>query len=835
MPHPSAHRLVPDCRVSAGGAALAIDKDAALTRVEVDLDTSLFGQCVLTFNDPKLVLINGRDFASGTAIKVEIGFHTKLQKVFEGEVVALEPQFRRDLPPSLRVICQESLHRLALSQMTRTFNNVDDKEIVTRIAREHGLTAQAPAGTKEHILQGNITDAAFLRRIAAKSGNSLRIEGKKLIVGPPRKGAQVQVAPGDGLRKVSVRIKANSQVSEVSVHGWDPKAKREIGAKAKPQGAMQQGAKAHGGSAILSLAGHGYQPPDVATAEAMAKGRLRKIAEGFVTAEVEMLGNPQILPGAQVEVQKLGAPIDGTWRVDHATHLFNRHGYWVRFRAVRIAQAKLPPKSPQPGAQKAPVLREPPPPDVHLIHLELKAIGGTPLPNQTVRILDAATGKQVGELQTTDERGTLFARVPENKKYRVELLDHDLPAAAPPLHSGAEAALLRCPFVDLSGSPIAGEKVSGKTAGEQFELTTDAEGAVTSPARLQAYQLTLRGETFTAHAQRAEDGEARSRFVVGEAGPSDLHVLVTEVKSVGGTLLVNHPVRVLHPDSGEEVAYAVTDGKGVLRVEVPESRSYSIEIADEDEQASQRLHFDDPGALLRCCFVDGAGSPIAFAKVRGSRAGEEFELVTDASGMIETPARLEAVELTLGGESFIAYALPLADQEKEGRLYRFVAGEAGPLDAHVVSAEVKAIGGTPLVNHPVRIVDPDTGMEVAYAVTDGAGVLRAEVPEARSYRVEIADEESELLAPPLHPGDEVAQLVCQFVDGDGLPVANERVEASAAGEKFELRTDEEGRIDSPARLVAYQLEIRGSTFSAHALPAREGEKEKGLYRFVVPG
>ena len=35
---------------------------------------------------------------------MEIGFSSRLQKIFEGEVVALEPQFRRDMPPSLRVV-----------------------------------------------------------------------------------------------------------------------------------------------------------------------------------------------------------------------------------------------------------------------------------------------------------------------------------------------------------------------------------------------------------------------------------------------------------------------------------------------------------------------------------------------------------------------------------------------------------------------------------------------------------------------------------------------------------------------------------------------------------
>ena len=188
MAHASEHRLVPDCRVSVGGKPLKLDEDAALARVDVDLHVDLFGQCVLTFHDPHLKLINGPLFASGVPVKLEIGFHTKMKKVFEGEVVALEPQFRRDLPPALKVVCLESLHRLALSQMTRAFNAVDDKQIVTKIAQERGLTGSAPTGTKEHILQSNVTDAAFLRRLAQKHGNHLRISGKNLILGPPPKG-----------------------------------------------------------------------------------------------------------------------------------------------------------------------------------------------------------------------------------------------------------------------------------------------------------------------------------------------------------------------------------------------------------------------------------------------------------------------------------------------------------------------------------------------------------------------------------------------------------------------------------------------------------------------
>lgn len=342
MASASAHRQIPDCKVKVDGKPLELNDDGALTSVNVDLDVDLFGQCVLTFNDPKLKLMNGKMFESGVSVRVDIGFHTRLKKVFDGEVVALEPQFRRDMPPSFKVICQESLHRLALSQMTRAFNDVDDKEIATKIAQEHGLSANAPAGTKEHVLQGNITDAAFLRRIAQKHGNHLRIEGKKLIIGPPPTGAEVQVAPGDGLKKIKVKIKSVQQVKEISVHGWDPKTKKEIVGKAKGEGEIGKGSKEHGGDAKLSFAGHEHAPSDVATAEKMAKGRMRKVAEGFVQAQGDMIGDPGVVPGAFLNLDKMGAKIDGRYRVEHSIHAFSKHGYFVNFKAVRVGKKKGP-------------------------------------------------------------------------------------------------------------------------------------------------------------------------------------------------------------------------------------------------------------------------------------------------------------------------------------------------------------------------------------------------------------------------------------------------------------------------------------------------------------
>jgi hypothetical protein len=100
--------------------------------------------------------------------------------------------------------------------------------------------------------------------------------------------------------------------------------------------------------------------------------------------------------------------------------------------------------------------------------------------------------------------------------------------------------------------------------------------------------------------------------------------------------------------------------------------------------------------------------------------------------------------------------------------------------------------------------------------------------------VEIADDAVEADGPAaLEPDSPHAVLLCHFVDASGAPVAGEKVEAIVGGAELELHTDENGRIEAPARLDAYQLKIRGQSFTAHALPAADREKDENLYRFVL--
>jgi hypothetical protein len=113
--------------------------------------------------------------------------------------------------------------------------------------------------------------------------------------------------------------------------------------------------------------------------------------------------------------------------------------------------------------------------------------------------------------------------------------------------------------------------------------------------------------------------------------------------------------------------------------------------------------------------------------------------------------------------------------------------------------------------------------------------VRAVVPEDKDYRIEIFDEENDASPPALEAYEEPAYLVCRFTDELGSPVANTTVEVREDDHRFEVTTDEDGRIDCCADLGPFELSINDQVFQAHSVLSKDREKEINHYRFVVSG
>lgn len=145
----------------------------------------------------------------------------------------------------------------------------------------------------------------------------------------------------------------------------------------------------------------------------------------------------------------------------------------------------------------------------------------------------------------------------------------------------------------------------------------------------------------------------------------------------------------------------------------------------------------------------------------------------------------------------------------------------GVEDVFLLVAEVRLLGDTPLIRHAVRILDPDTGDAVAEAETDEHGVVHAEVPAHKTYRLEIVDRAIDV---PSWETIDVphAVLRCRLVDPTGAPVPHLDVTVrDLDGHPIEVAADEDGLLEMPASLGLYQVIVGDRVHWVHALLPRD--------------
>lgn len=177
--------------------------------------------------------------------------------------------------------------------------------------------------------------------------------------------------------------------------------------------------------------------------------------------------------------------------------------------------------------------------------------------------------------------------------------------------------------------------------------------------------------------------------------------------------------------------------------------------------------------------------------------------------------------------------LPPNPKAKEAKVVKeeFIPPTEKVEDIFLLVAEVKLIGDTPLINHAVRILDPDTGEVVAEDKTNENGVVRTEVPKKKTYRIEIVDDhhdqhEWNTVHVP-HP-----MLRVRFVDSAGSPVPHLEVTVKdLEGNAIEAMADEDGLLEMPAHLTLHEVLVGDDAHWVHALLHRDGADD--AYEIVV--
>ncbi len=343
---------VPTFRVKVNGRELPTEAlgDLIAAAVIEDVDApGMFEIRVRNWDMDKLEVTWADDklFKEGGEVELRMGYVDALEKLMVGEITGLEPTFNARDTPMLTVRGYDRRHRLMRGRKTRSFTQMKDSDVAKKIASQAGLTGKAvdTGVVIEYLLQRNQTDMEFLQSRARRIGYEVVIDDKTLEFRPrpADKKEAVTLTRSADLIEFSPRLTTMPLTADVEVHGWSPKDKKEIVAKAAKQSGTM-GGKTGGPKAAQTAFGKstgGYVDWPVSTkgeADKIAQGRLDEMALGYILGEGICLGRTDLRAGTVAKIEGVGKRFSGSYYVTSTRHTFiPRRGYQTAFSVRRNA------------------------------------------------------------------------------------------------------------------------------------------------------------------------------------------------------------------------------------------------------------------------------------------------------------------------------------------------------------------------------------------------------------------------------------------------------------------------------------------------------------------
>src|SRR5258708_8666859 len=255
-------------KVKLGGTVNAELDDDVVT-VTVDSNLHWPAMLVVEIYDEDLKWVDDADIDLGKTVEVTFeeqvdpdepsGPATKV--LFQGEITAIEPRFTKNGLATLLVRAYDKSHRLHRAKQSRTFLDVTDIDVVTKIAREAGLSPEVDTTSIkfEYLIQTNQTSMEFLQERAQRIGYWAFATKEKLYFKKPdfTLGSGPTLEWPVELREFRPRLNGVGQPKTSKAEGGDFKNMAEFEGEATTATKFNKGGvkKAAGGAAEGGFSG----------------------------------------------------------------------------------------------------------------------------------------------------------------------------------------------------------------------------------------------------------------------------------------------------------------------------------------------------------------------------------------------------------------------------------------------------------------------------------------------------------------------------------------------------------------------------------------------------
>jgi phage protein D len=280
-------------------------------------------------NDPDFIFAN---IGLGAEIDIQMGEGQPLS-LFKGDVTAIEEQYG-DGAPTLAILLQDKLHRLARSRQNRAYEDYSPDDIVQAIASAAGLQADAQVSTiTDTWHQINESDLAFLMRLLGHFDIGLRLDGNSLRAKPEQADpSPIQVDAQDSALLVRLTVDLNHQPLSSTVQGYNAGTAEAVDHNHDSLTPAPRATSATAALRQLSWPGDEVMPHPFARsqaeAEAYASAHFKRQAKRFVSGDIVCQGEAALKSGREIELSGVSPRLQGIYQIVHCAHRFdNQTGF----------------------------------------------------------------------------------------------------------------------------------------------------------------------------------------------------------------------------------------------------------------------------------------------------------------------------------------------------------------------------------------------------------------------------------------------------------------------------------------------------------------------------
>lgn len=318
-----------------------IDQTIQIISVSVSQAVNRIPQAKLVLLDgdmPKqdFPVSNGNTFKPGSKIKINAGYGSKEETIFQGIVIKHGIKISGDNFARLVVECRDKAVAMTVGRKNVNYIDSKDSDIISKLIGNYaGLSSDVQATNTQHkeLVQYYCADWDFMLARAEANGLLVCVESGKLTVKPPQISGSPLLAVGYGtdLIEFNADIDARSQLAQVASVSWDPKDQAVVEEQVAPQSLNTQGDLASAELAkVVNLTAYRLQSPvmlekgelkDWATAQQIKSGLSR------IRGRMKFQGSAKAKIGSLIELKGVGNRFKGNVFVSSVNHEITQYNW----------------------------------------------------------------------------------------------------------------------------------------------------------------------------------------------------------------------------------------------------------------------------------------------------------------------------------------------------------------------------------------------------------------------------------------------------------------------------------------------------------------------------